>query len=396
MIETGSSILMVLESIFPSPGGGGAESQVRTLGLEFLRRGQALEVVVPMVASGPQLARDELDGIPVTRIPYPKVPWFGAIWLLLSLGWLLFARRRQYRVIHAHIAGNMAAMASLMGWLLNKPVLVKLTGMTEMRGGILDPLPGLGARVRKLAMRCSSAYQATSERIAGQLRERGFNPAKVIRLPNAVDIRRFQGRQRDETLRRQLLGDRSRVGIFVGRLEPEKGIEFLVQGWARAFAGRSDTALLLVGGGSLMASIREIGQQLGIGDQLVMAGPTHEVERYLPLADFGLLTSQFEGLSNSLLEYMAAGLPVVGSQVSGTEDWVIEGRSGWLFASGDEQAFVRSLVAVGSCTQAELQQLGRQARRMVDEQASIPAVVDALERTYLRLEQREAQVDPTY
>jgi L-malate glycosyltransferase len=396
MLETGSAILMVLESTFPSPGGGGAESQVRTLGLEFLRRGQPFEVVVPMVATGPQLDAEEVEGIPVTRIPYPKVPWFGAIWMLVSLAWLLFARRSHYRVIHAHIAGNMAAMASLMGWLLGKPVLVKLTGMTEMRGGILDPMPGLGGRLRKLAMRCSSAYQATSQRIAGELGDRGFDPDKVLHLPNAVDTRRFHGLQRDPLRRQQLCGSRTRVGIFVGRLEPEKGIELMVQGWARAFAGRADTALLLVGGGSLMESVRAMGQKLGIDDQLVFVGPTHQVEQYLPLADFGLLTSQFEGLSNSLLEYMAAGLPVVGSQVSGTEDWVIEGRSGWLFPAGDLQSYVKALTAAGSCTAEELQQLGRQARRMVEEQASIPAVVDALQSTYLRLEQRGAQVDHPY
>lgn len=387
---------MVLESIFPSPGGGGAESQVRTLGLEFLRRGQPLEVVVPMVASGPQLDVDEVEGIPVTRIPYPKVPWLGAIWMLLSLAWLLFARRHHYRVIHAHIAGNMAAMASLMGWMLGKPVLVKLTGMTEMRGGILDPTPGLGARLRRLAMRTSSAYQATSQRIAGQLGARGFDKDKVLHLPNAVDTRRFHALQRDPVLRQQLCGSRTRVGIFVGRLEPEKGIELMVQGWANAFAGRPDTALLLVGGGSLMESIRATGQKLGIAEQLIFVGPTHQVERYLPLADFALLTSQFEGLSNSLLEYMAAGLPVVGSQVSGTEDWVIEGRSGWLFPAGDLQSYVNALSAAGNSTAEDLQQLGRQARRMVDEQASIPAVVDALQHTYVRLEQRGAQVDHPY
>ena len=394
MFDTTSTVLMVLESIFPSPGGGGAESQVRTLGLEFLRRGQALEVVVPMVASGSQLRCDNVDGIPVTRIAYPKVPLLGASWMLLSLAWLLVKRRNHYQVIHAHIAGNMAAVASLVGRLLGKPVLVKLTGMTEMRGGILDPMPRVSVRLRKLAMRASSAYQATSQRIAALLAERGFEQSKVLHLPNAVDVRRFASTPRDEALRQALCGTRERVGIFCGRLEPEKGIELMVQGWARVFAGREDAALLLVGGGSLMEPLQAMGRALGIERQLVFAGPTHEVERYLALADFGLLTSQYEGLSNSLLEYMAAGLPVVGSRVSGTEDWVIDGRSGWLFAMGDLEAYVRALSAAGACSLAELRQLGRQARRLVDEQASIPAVVDTLQRTYRQLESGDPQVRP--
>jgi L-malate glycosyltransferase len=394
MLEQPIEVLMVMESIFPSPGGGGAESQLRTLGVEFLRRGQPVQVVVPMVADGPQQQHDSVDGISITRIPYPKVPLLGAAWMLMSLAWLLVARRRDYQLIHAHIAGNMAAVASLVGRLLGKPVLVKLTGMTEMRGGILDPVPLPSVRVRKLALRASSRYQATSQRIAALLAERGFDARKVLLLPNAVDVRRFSAAPRDEALRVALCGPRERVGVFCGRLEAEKGIELMVQGWARVFAGRQDCALLLVGGGSLLDSLRSMGRALGIERHLVFAGPTQEVERYLALADFGLLTSQYEGLSNSLLEYMAAGLPVVGSCVSGTEDWVIDGRSGWLFPAGDLQGYVRALGAAGDCSLDDLRRMGRQARRMVDEQASIPAVVDALQRTYRELASGEVAVEP--
>ncbi|MBL8331302.1 MAG: glycosyltransferase [Rubrivivax sp.] len=390
MREQGYSVLMVLESTFPSPGGGGAESQVRTLGLEFLRRGQALEVIVPMVAGGPQQPREQIEGIPVTRIAYPKVPWLGAGWMLLSLAWLLFARRHAYAVIHAHIAGNMAAVCSLMGRWLDKPVLVKLTGMTEMRGGILDKEPRLGGRLRKSALLGSSAYQATSRRIGALLAERGFDARKVLHLPNAVDTRRFARVVRDQDLRRQLCGLRERVGIFVGRLEPEKGIELMVKGWAQAFAGRGDAALLLVGDGSLRTVLAEMGRELGIEQQIVFTGATNEVERYLALADFGLLTSQYEGLSNSLLEYMASGLPVVGSQVSGTEDWVIDGRTGWLFPAGDLAALERALCAVRETPMPRLRQLGQQARQLVEEQASIGAVVDTLQKTYRDLSPLEA------
>lgn len=386
MPDTLPGILMVMESVFPSPGGGGAESQVRTLGLEFLRRGQALEVIVPMVASGPQVEREVVDGIPVTRIPYPKIPWLGALWMLVSLAWLLFIRRDRYRVIHAHIAGNMAALSCLLGRLMGKPVLVKLTGMTEMRGGILDPAPGLGARLRRRAMGAGSAYQATSQRIAGLLVERGFDASKVLHLPNAVDTSRFLAAQRDAGLRTALCGSRSLVGIFVGRLEPEKGLELLVDAWARVFAGRDQAALLLVGSGSLRDALQARAQAAGIGAQLVFVGPTAAVERYLALADFGVLTSQFEGLSNALLEYMSAGLPVVGSRVSGTEDWVVDGSTGWLFPPGDVQALAQQLSQVAETSAEELQRRGAQARAWVERSASIPAVVSTLQATYVQLD----------
>ena len=110
-----------------------------------------------------------------------------------------------------------------------------------------------------------------------------------------------------------------------------------------------------------------------------------QVERYLAVADFGVLTSLHEGLSNTLLEYMAAGLPVLGSQVSGTEDFVITGRTGWLFPPADVRAFARCLSETAEADIEELHRRGREARALVDERASIRSVVGQLERAYDRI-----------
>lgn len=385
MAEALPAVLAVLESAFPLTEGGGAESQLRTLAIELTRRGQAIEVVVPMVAGGPQLRSELVDGIRVTRIPYPKLHWLGGAWMLAGLFWLLVSRRRDYQVIHAHIGGNMAAVASLAGRWLGKPVLVKLTGMTEMRGGILDPARPWRARLRGWAMRRCSAFQATSTRIAGALVEQGFDPSKVMLLPNAVDIGRFAAVQPDPARRELLRRGRQLVGIFVGRLEPEKELGLLVEAWARAFATSEDARLLLVGDGSQRAGLRARAVELGVADQLVFVGATGEVEQYLAAADFAVLTSRFEGLSNALLEYMAAGLPVVGSRISGTEDWVVDGDTGWLFEAGDVVALSRTLQAVRDSSPDEVRRRGERGQDRVRQGASIPAVVGALQATYRRL-----------
>jgi len=379
------AVLAILESSFPSLGGGGAESQVRTLGVEFLRRDQHFEVVVPLVASGPQSRVDCVDGIPVTRISYPRLHWLGGLWLLVGLTWLLVLRRRQYQVIHAHIAGNMAALASVVGPWLGKPVLVKLTGMTEMRGGILDPARPWRARLRRWAMARASAFQATSRRIADALVEQGFDPAKVLLLPNAVDVARFARAAADPQLRETMRGGRTLVGIFVGRLEGEKGLDILVDAWAQAFGTREDVRLLLVGDGSLRESLRTRARALGLAEQVVFAGATDRVEDYLAAADFALLTSRFEGLSNSLLEYMSAGLPVVGSRISGNEDWIVEGDTGWLFEPGDVGALSRVLREVRDSLGDEIRRRGVRAREHVNNGASIAVVVGTLQATYRRL-----------
>lgn len=382
MDKQGTSVLMVLESVFPTKGGGGAESQVRTLGRHMMGRRLDVSVVVPMVSYGPQLARDSVDGIAVERIAYPKLPILGALSMLCRLGWLLFARRRDYAVIHAHIAGNMAAVSCMMGRLLGKPVVVKLTGMTEMSGGILDPRPSLRTRLKKAALRSADYYQATSSRIGRMLVESGFDAGKVKLIPNAVDTERFACVARNPALRRELCGERSLVGVYVGRLVPEKGLELLLDGWARVFRERSDASLILVGDGVLREALTARAQALGIADQVHFTGPSDAVEKFLAAADFGVLTSLSEGLSNTLLEYMAAGLPVVGSRVSGTEDFVRPADTGWLFEPGDLDDFERGLRAAADAGPGALGAMGENARCLVVSRASIGAVVEQLTGLY--------------
>lgn len=382
MSEPGRTVVLVLEGTFPRQGGGGAESQVLTLGRCLKQRGVHVIVVAPRVKDGPQALRETLDGFEIVRIPYPRVHLVGGLVMLARLFAMLVARRAEYAVIHAHIAHNMAAASVLAGRLVRKPVFVKITGLHEMKGGILDARPGWASRLRRALLRNASSMQATSSRIGALLVERGFAPERVALVPNGVDTARFSTRARDEALRRELCGEAARVGIFVGRLSAEKGHAMLLEAWARAFAPAANARLLLVGEGPMREALTAHARALGIEEQVVFAGHRGDVARILPVADFALLTSEAEGLSNALLEYMAAGLPVVGSRVSGTEDFVVHGRNGWLFEPRDGEGLAIQLRVVGATPREELARLGREARARVQALASLDAVTDTLLRLY--------------
>jgi L-malate glycosyltransferase len=374
------AVLMVLESVFPPIGGGGAEAQVATLSSYFGRIGVGTRVLAPMVAHGPQVAAERVRDLEVERIAYPKIPRVGALVLLLRLAWYLLRDRDRYDVIHAHIAGNMAAVCCLMGRLLGRPVVVKLTGLTEIAGGILDPNAGIEARWRRRAIRCATALQATSSRIATLLKSNGFDPAKIHLIPNAVDTDRF--RPSETHARRDASGP---VVVYVGRLAREKGLDVLLRAWASVRNGTG--VLVLVGSGELEGELRRLAAELGCAESVHFAGPSSDVAAFLRGADLAVLASGQEGLSNSLLEYMAAGLPVIGSRVSGTEDFVIPGRTGWLFDPGDGDALAARLAdALGAS--AELRSdMARNARAEVCARASAEAVAGRL----LKLYQQSAQ-----
>jgi hypothetical protein len=82
--EKPRTVLMVLEATFPVIGGGGAESQVMNLARNMLARGQPVEVIVPMVPNGRQIAHETCEGVRVTRIAYPHVPLLGGAVMLFN------------------------------------------------------------------------------------------------------------------------------------------------------------------------------------------------------------------------------------------------------------------------------------------------------------------------
>ena len=132
----------------------------------------------------------------------------------------------------------------------------------------------------------------------------------------------------------------------------------------------------------LMSPLKALAKQLGIDRQVVFVGASDSVERYLALADMGLLTSRAEGLSNTLLEYMASGLPVIGSRISGTEDFIDAEKTGWLFPAGDVFQFKECLLAAAALPQDQRATLGQNAKRFVTSQASIDAVLNRLVHLY--------------
>lgn len=362
------SILMLLEGQFPAMGG--AERQVETLSHALVALGHSVTVVVPRLDGSQPAGAARHDGLDVWRIGYPPLRWIGSLLLMFRLAWLLFAWRHRYDAIHVHIAHNMGAVASVMGRLLGKPVVVKFSGWWEQEKGCLRPRGGPGAALARRMLRQATAIQAISTRIARDLQSVGFDAARVHWLPNGVKTARFEG------ITRPAGGNQPPTVVFVGRLVPEKGLDSLLQAWAAS--RRAGWRLRLVGGGGEDGALRALAARLGVADSVDLPGPSDAVERELASADLGILPSRFEGLSNTLLEYMAAGLPVVATRISGSEDLVIPDRNGWLCDVDDVEGLAAALGEAMNLSPEARRGIGDAARADVVAKASVPAVIAQL------------------
>jgi glycosyltransferase involved in cell wall biosynthesis len=158
---------------------------------------------------------------------------------------------------------------------------------------------------------------------------------------------------------------------------PEKGLDTLLAAWAQA-RRPPGWRLRLVGEGPLRAALEAQARALGIAASVELPGQSERVEEDLAGADLGVLPSRFEGLSNTLLEGMAAGLPMLASRISGNEDFVVPGRNGWLFEPGDVTGLAAVLSAAMALPAAARQAMGEAARADVLAKASVPAVIGQL------------------
>ncbi len=369
MHERTPHLLMVLESAFPAPRGGGAEAQVRTLARGLRARGERVTVLTPMFAGGPQQRVGRVDGVPVCRLPYPRVRLLGGPLLWLLTARFLYRRRHRYDAWHVHIAHHVGAVCAVMGRMLGRRVLVKVSGWWELERGTLAPRAWPLARIARRCLLLADGWQAISRRIAADLAAKGVARERILEIPNAVDTARFDGMRHPEG---------APHFVFIGRIVAEKGLPLLLDAFADVVAAHPQARLTIVGTGPLLDALGARARESGIAGNVDFTGHRDDIETPLAGANLGVLPSRIEGLSNTLLESMASGLPVVASRISGNEDFVRHGENGWLFDVDDRAALAACLLAAASLDPQQRQAMGARARLAVERQAGLDRVLERL------------------
>lgn len=369
-------VLMLLNSCYPPPQGGGTQMQVRVLAKALRMRGHKVTVVAPLTDARTQRRVERIDGVPVCRLAFPRMKLVGTAWVLFRLSLFLLRRRNRYDAWHVHSPRLFGAVAALLGSALRKPaVVVKVASALELELGTLSVNPSLWSRAQYLCLRRADAWQAISHRIAEGIAATGIPAQRIAAIPNAVDTDRFCPTPRVPAAGRPRF-------VFVGRLVEVKNLPMLLQGFATLLQFHPRSHLRIVGTGPLEDALKQQCLTLGISEQVEFAGHCRQVERLIADADFGVLPSSTEGLSNTLLECMACGLPMIASRVSGSEDLVRPGGNGWLFEPGDMGGLVRCLVEAASLSPQQRLQLGCESRATIERHASLDSVVERLVALY--------------
>jgi sugar transferase (PEP-CTERM/EpsH1 system associated) len=182
------------------------------------------------------------------------------------------------------------------------------------------------------------------------VRNEGIPAERVGLVYNGIDLGRFATGSYDRaTVRRELgLGAEDLVILQVARLDYLKDHATAVRTVRRVVRQRPDTRLVLVGEGPEGPKIRELVGQAGLTDCVRFLGLRNDVPRLLAAADLFLLTSISEGIPLTLIEAMAAGLPIVSTRVGGVGEVVEDGTTGLLAAAGDEDVLAQHVLALAA------------------------------------------------
>jgi glycosyltransferase involved in cell wall biosynthesis len=115
---------------------------------------------------------------------------------------------------------------------------------------------------------------------------------------------------------------------------------------ARVLQSVPEAAFIVAGEGELMEATQELALSLGIADRTFFIGRCQDVGAVLSISDVCVLSSRSEGFSNAILEYMAAGRPVVATDVGGAREAVVHGESGYLVAAGDHEQMAEHITSL--------------------------------------------------
>jgi glycosyltransferase involved in cell wall biosynthesis len=367
---------------------GGAERHLVAVACALKARGWSPEVFV-FTRGGPLSTQLDDAGI---AIHGPTLPaWIGRalggklqarltlVFSFVSLIRVMLARKPvlvHFYLPAAYILGGLAALVSA-----TRPRIMSRRSLNFYQ----QKHPIFGRLERFLHPRMDRIC-GNSKAVVRQLEGEGGRPDQVRLIYNGVDFSPFHEQFDRRQIRRSLgIGETVLLIVMVANLIPYKGHADLLRAMAH-IADRMPLpwCLLCVGrDDGIGDSLRELVAELNLASRVVLTGSRSDIPAILASADIGVLCSHEEGFSNSVLECMAAGLPMAVTDVGGNAEAVLDGVTGYVVPPRDSAALGKAILALAS--DPDRREMGRRGRQRAEELFSMPACVASYETLYEEL-----------
>lgn len=354
---------------------GGLNVYVRELSRQLGRRGIAVDVFTRRNAADlPDVvvAGQNVRVIHVTAgppAPMDKDAIFDVLPEFASEAALFAAREGlHYDIVHAHYwLSGWAALLLRRHW--SAPIVQMFHTLAHLKQGAAQAAGATdGTETARRIETERRVMDGVDAIVAGNARERaemtwwyGIQSPKICAIPCGIDLDLFRPLDRAGSRVRLGLGPEP-ILLFVGRIDPAKGVDFLIDGYADLRArwqGAERPSLVLIGGelrqgpsgpelGADLTWVRGLAEARGVADGLILRGPQpHDcLPDYYAAADLTVVPSRYESFGLVAVESMACGTPVVATRVGGLPYTVEDGQNGYLAPYGDAESLGDALERV--------------------------------------------------
>jgi len=338
----------------------------------FARRGGFLPLV-------------ESRGIPLgefsIRRLYSPLTWWRQVQFARYLRW------NRFQVVHTYgFYPNLFAVPAAR--LAGVPVIIASIRDT---GEVWAPNKRL---VQKAVCKLATCVLANADAVRNQLILDGYDERKLTVIRNGVDLPRLDRRERTGPIRQEFgIPENSPIVTVLSRLNELKGIQYFLDALPAVLAGFPNTRFLIVGEGPARAGLEAYSQSKGYGRAAIFTGLRLDVPDILRETSLSVLPSLSEGLSNVLIESMAAGVAVVATHVGGNPEIVDDGITGLLVPPRDAHALAEAMTQLLSNPEAAAH-MGSAGRDRIERRFSMGRAVHETQQLYTSLLQSSGRLVP--
>ena len=319
---------------------GGYEKAADRIASKLSELGNVVYVITDM--NGQNIQKTEIkNGYTIKRLPSIYKRGLHQISFSFSLFIHMSFILKNYDIIHVHQHGYAGLISILLAKVFNKPIVLKITSTGHL--GLKQWLNIVTfSSIISWFYKLFDGYIATSKTMISELTEIGIRCDKIFNLPNPVDTSIFRPLHPDlkKKLKKKLEKINNCLVLYVGRLDINKNPQLLLDAWKKIELLIEDIQLIIVGDGNLYDLLKNRYKSSSVD----FIGRIENPLEWYQISDIFVLTSNIEGFSNSLLEALSSGLPVISTKVSGTIDVFEKGEVGLLINPGDSEAMFNSLL----------------------------------------------------
>lgn len=371
---SGPRVVLITRRFWPLVGG--AESAAARLATELRRQGAHPQILTARWERG--WPREiEHAGVPVMRLPQPSLRFWGTMCYMRAIKQFLRDRIHEIDIVYVSMLKHDAFAALVALRNMRIPVILSARGSGDTGDFHWQRTANFGRIIRRRCLQ-ADAFVACSRVIHDEFLRSGYPADRLIYIPNGVVVPPQRTPPRRLAARRSLsdiepglhLEPTAKLVVYTGRLHVGKGLFDLLDAWPQILAAHPAARLWMVGEGPLRHELMTAVHSRALNKSVFLPGAFDSVDEVLDAADVLVLPSYEEGMSNSLLEGMAAGLPVVATRIPGNLPLIEHERHGLLVAARDPQALATAICRVLSHSELA-QRMGQFARDRVVNEFSI-------------------------